>query len=190
MNKINSIKQLHEWLNYEKSRYSQLSFFKYVLQANEQSIIWKHQRMLRTTEYFINSKHKILSIIMRLRLSKFQNKYSIHIPPNVCDKGLKLLHIGPILINGNAKVGENCVFHINTALVAGGRNNGAPVLGNNVIMGYGSVVLGDTYVSNGIAIGANAVVNKSVTEQNVAIAGVPAKIISNNGSDTWNKTKV
>lgn len=189
MNKIRTLSQLHEWLNYERTRYNQLSFFKYVLQANEHAIIWKHQRMLRITEYFINSKHKILSIIMRFRLNQVQNKYSIHIPPNVCGKGLKLLHVGPILINGNAKVGENCVFHINTALVAGGHNEGAPVLGNNVIMGYGSVVLGETYVSDGIAIGANAVVNKSVTKKNVAIAGVPAKIISNNGSDTWNKTK-
>jgi len=48
----------------------------------------------------------------------------------------------------------------------------------------GSVTLG-----SGIAIGANAVVTKSFEEDNIAIAGVPAKKISDNGASTWNKKK-
>ena len=40
---------------------------------------------------------------------------------------------------------------------------------------------------NGIAIGANSLVNKSFEEQNIAIAGCPAKKISNNGDSTWHK---
>lgn len=33
----------------------------------------------------------------------------------------------------------------------------------------------------------NAVVNKDVTEKNVAVAGVPARKISNSGTLHWNK---
>lgn len=124
---------------------------------------------------------------MRLRLYRFQNKYAIHIPPNTCGRGLQLTHVGPVLINGQAAVGENCVFNVNTALVAGGTNNGTPTLGNDVVVGIGAVILGDTYISDGVAIGANAVVNKDVLEPNIAIAGVPAKKISNNGRFEWSK---
>lgn len=185
--KILTKQQLREWLQYEKGRYASLSPLIYWLQASELAIIWKHQVLLRKTEYHINATHSLMSRIMRYRLSLFQNKYSIHIPPNVCGKGLKLMHVGPILMNGNAVVGENCIFHINTALVAGGTNNGTPTLGNDVVVGIGAIILGDTHIPDGVAIGANAVVNKDVLEENIAVAGVPAKKISNNGRFEWNK---
>ena len=37
-----------------------------------------------------------------------------------------------------------------------------------------------TLVTNGVKIGANAVVNKSILEENVSVAGVPAKIVKRN----------
>ena len=67
----------------------------------------------------------------------------------------------------------------------GGNNGYAPVLGDNIVVGYGAVILGNTHVANGVAIGANAVVNKDVLEENIAVAGVPARKISNNGRNTW-----
>jgi len=41
---------------------------------------------------------------------------------------------------------------------------------------------GKIMVANGVAIGANSVVNKSIDEPNVTVAGVPAKKVSNSGS--------
>lgn len=188
-NRIKTREELHEWLDYEKKRYPQESYLKYLLQSNETSIIWKHQVLLRTTEYHINAKNKLRARINQLRLNRFQSKYGIHIPPNVCGKGLKVMHIGPILINENATVGENCRFHFNTALVAGGTNNGVPTLGNDVVVGIGAVILGDIQIADGVAIGANAVVNRDVLEKNITVAGVPAKKISNRGSMDWNKKR-
>lgn len=46
-------------------------------------------------------------------------------------------------------------------------------------------MLGDVRLADNIAVGANAVVNKSFDEENIAIAGVPAKKISNNGRKVW-----
>ena len=53
-------------------------------------------------------------------------KLGIHIPQNVCECGLKIMHTGSILINGKAKVGENVSLHINTSIVAHG-NRGETV---------------------------------------------------------------
>lgn len=186
-NRIQTKQQLREWLSYEKARYPQESYLKYLLQSNESSIIWKHQVLLRTTEYHINANHKLRARFLRLRLNRFQNKYAMHIPPNVCGKGLKLMHIGPILMNDRVRVGEDCTFHINTALVAGGTSSGVPTLGNGIVVGIGAVILGDIYIADGVAVGGNAVVNKDVLEADIAVAGVPAKKISNNGRSSWNK---
>lgn len=99
------------------------------------------------------------------------------------------MHIGPILINGRVRIGENCSLHINTSIVAGGTSDDVPCLGNGIVIGVGSVLLGGIQLADNIAVGANALVNKTFTEENIAIAGIPAKKISKNGSLEWNKER-
>ena len=186
-NKINNKKELKEWINYEQNNYKSPKFkiFDQLFCISETSILRKFLKRLRKTEYYKNTNKKFLYFISKMKYMKMENKYSIHIPLNTCAKGLKIMHVGPILINHNAKIGENCSLHINTSIVAGGTNSEAPVLGNNIVLGVGAVVLGNIKLADNIAIGANAVVNKSFLEESITIAGVPAKKISNNGSFTW-----
>lgn len=99
------------------------------------------------------------------------------------------MHVGPILMNSKTTCGKNLSVHINTSFVAGGRDNSAPTIGDNVVVGVGAVIVGGVKVANNVAIGANAVVNRDVNEESIAVAGVPAKKINNNGSQTWNKSK-
>ena len=182
--RIKTKQQLKQWLELELKTYP-----KGIRQLlpTEAAILRKHQILLRKTEYYTNVGNKLFAFIYRNRLSRIQNLYGMHIPINVCDKGLRIMHIGPVSVNQGATVGQNCSFHINTAVVAGGTNNDVPIIGDNVVIGVGAVVLGGVKIANGTAIGANAVVNKDVVEENIAVAGVPAKKISNNGKLTWNK---
>lgn len=55
-------------------------------------------------------------------------------------------------------------------------------MGNNVYIGPGAKLFGRIEIADGIAIGANAVVNKSFLENNISIAGIPAKKIGNMGT--------
>lgn len=185
--RIASKAQMKEWISYELSRYGKRRNAH--LPITEYAILRKHLILLRKTEYHINCRHRLMGLYYRMRLGYLQNKYALHIPPNVCAKGLHIMHVGPILLNKNAVVGEDCSLHINTGLVAGGTNHGTPVLEKGVVVGIGAVVLGDVHIAEYVAIGANAVVNKDVTEANIAVAGVPAKKISNNGRKTWNRTE-
>ncbi|MDE7440213.1 MAG: serine acetyltransferase [Clostridia bacterium] len=177
-------RQLREWLIYELNRYPKGSRYKFFL-ISENDILKRHQVLLRKTEYHLNAKHRIRGALTKLKLFRLQNKFGLHIPLNCCGKGLKIVHLGPILINGKCTVGENCIFHINTALVAGGTNDDVPTLGNNVLVGIGATILGGVAIADGVAIGAGAVVNKDVSEADIAVAGVPAKKISNKGSRAW-----
>ena len=59
----------------------------------------------------------------------------------------------------------------------------AAIIGDNVFIGSGAKIIGEVTIANNIAIGAGAVVTKSFSEDNITIAGVPAKIISHKGSE-------
>lgn len=85
------------------------------------------------------------------------------------------MHLGPILVNRKVVGGKNIALHINTSLVAGGTDDEAPILEDGIVIGVGAVVLGSVRLACNIAVGANAVVNKSFDEENIAVAGVPAK---------------
>lgn len=51
-----------------------------------------------------------------------------------------------------------------------------PQIGNNVIFGSNSIVIGDIVIGDGTIIGANSVVTKSTPPRSI-VAGIPAKII-------------
>ena len=57
------------------------------------------------------------------------------------------------------------------------QGGGGPTIGDNVYICTGAKVFGEIQVANDVIIGANSVVNKSVTENGVTVAGAPAKIV-------------
>jgi serine O-acetyltransferase len=65
---------------------------------------------------------------------------------------------------------------------ASGGKKDAPIIGDNVYIAPGVKIYGGIEIAEGIAIGANSVVNKSFTEPNITIAGVPAKKIADGGA--------
>lgn len=148
--------------------------------------IWKFEIELRKLEYYINCKKNIIDKILlqyhRLKLHRLEVKLSFYVKPNVFDKGLSIAHIGPVIINDYAKIGKNCRVHVGVNI--GAKVNEpklAPVIGDNVYIGPGAKIYGNIKIGNNVAIGANAVVNKDVPD-NVTVAGVPAKIVSNKGN--------
>lgn len=111
------------------------------------------------------------------------NKYNWTIPINVFSEGLAIVHVGTIVVSPKARIGKNCRIHvcvnIGSAWVKG--VSGVPVIGDNVYIGPGAKIFGPITIGDNVAIGANSVVNSSFPS-NCTIAGVPAKIISNNDS--------
>ena len=185
--RVQSKDDLNRFLNIELKKYGKKLKSGVQLHLREIDILAHHNILLRTCEYHVNMGHKFRGIWYKIRLSRLQNKYGLHIPINCCDEGLKIMHVGPVLMNGNVCVGKDCSIHINTGLVAGGVSSDAPILGDGVVVGIGAVVVGGVRIANNVAIGANAVVTKNVDDENVAVAGVPAKIVSSNGGLNWNK---
>ena len=187
--RITNRKQLKEWIGYERQKYP-CNFAKQLFKIGENAILLNHQKLLRKTEYCLNSNKKLRYVFLKFRLLKLQNRYALHIPLNCCGKGLKIMHLGPVLINNRATIGKDCSIHMNSAIVAGGTSDGVPTLGDHVVVGYGACILGEIKIADNVAVGANAVVNKDCVENGVTLAGVPARIISKKGSTAWNKTRI
>lgn len=187
MKYINSKDDFIEFITYESNKYGRKNSRCPVIAVKENDILYKFNYLLRKTEYMVNC-NKIQKSFWKLRLRLFENKYNINIPINVFDKGLKLIHVGTRLVNGRAIIGKDCVMHINTAIVAGGTNSGAPRLGNNIIMGIGSTLCGNIDVGDNIAVGGHAFVNKSFPDGNLTIAGIPAQKISDKSRNDWNRS--
>ena len=89
---------------------------------------------------------------------------------NCFEKGLSISHIGTIVVNHKARIGENCRLHVCTNI-----GTGSPQIGNNVYIGSGVKIFGEIKIANGIKIGATAVVNKDFHEKGRTIVGVPVK---------------
>ena len=147
--------------------------------------IWKYQRALRRLEYHKNNRgilHRLLYGFYRLRLDGLAVKTGFSIRPNCFGPGLAIAHEGTIVVNANARIGANCRLHVCVNIGASNGTRAAPRIGNNVYIAPGAKIFGDIEIADDIAIGANAVVNRSFTEKGITIAGVPARKISDRGS--------
>ena len=141
--------------------------------------VWVYQRLLRKAEYYTNCKPKcLLSYYYRRKLQRLSNRWGVYIPINVCEAGLSIVHLGPIHINSNSRIGENCRIQTGVTLGATDGLPDAPEIGNNVFLSEGCKIIGGVKVADDCQIAANAVVVKDIIEKGTTWGGVPAKKIS------------
>ena len=178
---IKNRQELLEFLKYEKKLYSKCYINKYemidkfLFESN--MIIWKYQKLLRKAEYHYNNKknmyHLLCYIIFERKKNKLGIRLGITIPINCFDRGLQIFHYGNIVVNGFARIGKNCKLHGGNCIGNNGKNDDAPIIGDNVDIGFGAYVIGNVSIGNNCVIGANSFVNKSF-ENGSLIVGTPA----------------
>ncbi|QEM68665.1 serine acetyltransferase [Geobacter sp. FeAm09] len=143
--------------------------------------LWAFLRLLRKVEYYRNCSTGAVAryylLCLRFKLKLYQLILGFTIPPNTVGPGLKLPHYGTIVIHDNARIGANARINVGVVI---GENNGSdnvPVIGNDVVIEAGAKIFGKIQIADGVHIGANSVVNKSFTEPDAVIVGVPATIV-------------
>lgn len=143
--------------------------------------LWKYVYYLRHCELYKNTMSssllsKIKLVIYRRKKNRLGEKLGIEISENCFAEGLQIYH-GMIVVNSNARVGKNCKLHGMNCIGNNGYSDKVPMMGMNVELGAGAVVIGDVVISDGTIVAANAVVNKSVNKKNCVMAGVPASVV-------------
>ena len=90
--------------------------------------------------------------------------------------GLILYHPFSTIINAK-KIGKNVIIRNNTTIGNTGENlDNSPIIGDNVNVGVGSIIVGKIVIGSNVIIGAGSVVVKDLPNNCVA-AGNPARII-------------
>lgn len=181
---MTTFKEVKECLRLELGKRSKMRILYEVLFASVGGYII----YLRLVEY-CNTKNslpfKLFGFFFRWRLSRFAVLTGISIPPETCDKGLTLHHFGSIVVNSATRIGRNCCIMNNVNIGATRGSLKAPKIGDNVYIGPGAVIFGDIEIASGCWIGANAVVNKSITEPDSIVVGVPGKVIKHDTMVWW-----
>ncbi len=74
-------------------------------------------------------------------------------------EGLKINHGADTVIGARTVLGNNILLHHNTTI---GEKKGRPILGDNVIIYPGAVIVGNIAIGNNVIIGANKFIDKSI----------------------------
>lgn len=150
---------------------------------------FKYSFWMRTASYFHHHPvfHHTLLPFVRVLLWHYPYKYGIKVSFKASiGSGLYIGHFGGIFVNYETVIGKN--FNISQDVTIGqvnrGERKGCPIIGDNVYVGAGAKIIGKVRIGNNVAIGANCVVTRDVPD-NAVVVGIPCKVISNAGSESY-----
>jgi serine O-acetyltransferase len=151
--------------------------------------VYKYVFWMRTCSYARGRPFLRYSLypFAKAMLYHFRHKFGIDIPFSTdIGPGFYIGHFSCIFVNERFVIGRNC--NISQGVTIGTSNRGEragnPVIGDNVYIGPGAKIIGAIRIGNNVAIGANSVVTRDVPDDAVVV-GVPARVISNKGSEGY-----
>ena len=149
------------------------------LREKSQLFGFKYTRVLRKTHYW-KDRNKIIYYFYAYKLNKLQLKYGYQISTSATiGRGLYLGHMGAIVVNPQAVLGDNVNLSLNVVIGKQnrGEKKGAPHIGSSVWIGSGAIIVGKIVIGDDVMIAPNAYVNFDVPSHSIVI-GNPGKIIS------------
>ena len=98
---------------------------------------------------------------------------------------LRLSHPFNTFLNAKS-IGDNVEILHNVTIGYNGKDLNGPVIGNNVLVGCGAVIIGSISIGNNVNIGSNCAITKDVPS-NCTVIGNPAIIVRENGKKIYVK---
>ncbi len=181
---INSRKELRDWKRSDEKYFKSFSRKVQLIDKLTNSnlyIITKYIKKLRSEAYYFNKRSNLVCSLLyiwtRRKRMKLGTLLGFTMEPQSIGKGLIIEHFGCIVINGEAKLGENCRLRGNNCIGMGSDGH-SPHIGNNVDIGFGATIIGGITIADDVKIAAGAVVVKSCMNVGATLIGIPAKEVS------------
>ncbi len=123
-----------------------------------------------------NAKIPVLPRLLS-HIVRFLTGIEIH-PGAKIAGGFFIDHGMSVVIGETSETGSNVLIYQGVTLGGTGKEKGKrhPTLGNNIVVGAGSKILGAITIGDNVKIGANSVVLHSVPENSIVV-GVPGRVI-------------
>lgn len=129
--------------------------------------------LYRLSNWCVKHRLKPIAIIAR-QLNIILNNCEISYNAEI-GLGFKIYHAFGIVI-GDAKIGEKFAVFQNTTVGKNVNHSQYPIIGDNVTMYTGSVIVGAIVIGDNVSVGANTVVTKDVPG-NSSLIGAKAQYI-------------
>jgi serine O-acetyltransferase len=134
--------------------------------------LWFH----RLAHYLWQHKLRFLARFIS-QISRFLTTIEIH-PGARIGRRFFIDHGAGVVIGETAEIGDDVLLY--QGVVLGGttakKKKRHPTIGNNVVMGCGSVALGAINIGDGVRVGSGSVLVKSVSP-GVTVVGIPGRIV-------------
>ena len=128
-----------------------------------------------------NLKIKFIARLIS-QITRFLTQIEIH-PGAKIGKGLFIDHGTGIVIGETSEIGKNCTIYHKVTLGGTGKHSGKrhPTIGNDVMLGTASTLLGPINVGNNVKVGAETFIINHDVPDNCTVVGAPGKIVRLNG---------
>lgn len=143
---------------------------------------WKYRAKL------VNANNKFLKSVMFFVYYLYLEKKLSFIGINATFKSTPQFPHGIkcIMISNSAVIGKNCIiFHqvtIGSNTIKSSKKYGAPIIGDNVLIGAGATIIGGIKIGNNVRIGANCCVVDDIPDNSVVVSEKP-RILHKNKLD-------
>ena len=130
----------------------------------------------RRAHWCYEHNHMFLARLIS-QIGRHRTGIEIH-PGATIGKCLFIDHGMGIVFGETCEIGDNCTIYHGVTLGGTGKDTGKrhPTLGNNVLIGAGTKVLGPVFIGDNARIGAGSVVLRNLPANCTAV-GVPAEVV-------------
>lgn len=139
-----------------------------------------HARLAHMISHFLYKKNLLFLARLISQIARFLTAIEIH-PGATLGAGILIDHGMGVVIGETAELGDRITIYHGTTLGGTGKERGKrhPTVGDNVVIGAGSKVLGNIKIGSNSKIGANSVVLDDVPE-GATVVGIPGKVVKIN----------
>ena len=139
-----------------------------------------HARLEHMISHFLYKKNLLFLARLISQIARVLTGIEIH-PGATLGAGILIDHGMGVVIGETAELGDRITIYHGTTLGGTGKEKGKrhPTVGDNVVIGAGSKVLGNIKIGSNSKIGANSVVLDDVPE-GATVVGIPGKVVKIN----------